>query len=248
MNAYRGMDVCAFLESFVKESAATATGIRRLYVLEFIPVPGLPERLSETPEQYRVNLRRRSEDADREVWLPQYEAAMIDRFEAGTLSPAVLQQAAWHDTTDAAVRRRPIDSVDFTAATLRGLAAKQPRSSLALSSRVTVASGEERHLTLMDFQCPVRPGTLPAVITALEAIGEETGVVVESGRSYHYYGSRLLTIDEWRTFLGRCLLLSPLTDTRYIGHRLIAGETSLRIAADTSHTQPTVVACLNTSD
>lgn len=62
----------------------------------------------------------------------------------------------------------------------------------------------------------------------------------ESGRSFHGYGSRLLTKSEWIEFMGILLLsnqkdLKPTVDPRWIGHRLIGGYSALRWTKNTYH-------------
>jgi hypothetical protein len=54
-----------------------------------------------------------------------------------------------------------------------------------------------------------------------------------SGRSYHAYSTSLLSPKEWLDFMGRLLLINPpqsnsIIDSRWIGHRLIGGYSSLR--------------------
>ena len=61
-------------------------------------------------------------------------------------------------------------------------------------------------------------------------IGQTHGVLLNSGKSFHYYGHTLLGQRQWREFLGRSLLLSELVDTRYIGHALINDECRLRLS------------------
>lgn len=59
-----------------------------------------------------------------------------------------------------------------------------------------------------------------------------------SGRSFHGYGSRLLSKDEWVRFMGLLLLanmpnVAPTVDPRWIGHRLLAGYAALRWTKNT---------------
>lgn len=54
-----------------------------------------------------------------------------------------------------------------------------------------------------------------------------------SGRSYHAYSTSLLSPKEWLEFMGRLLLINPpenssIIDSRWVGHRLIGGYSSLR--------------------
>jgi len=60
-----------------------------------------------------------------------------------------------------------------------------------------------------------------------------------SGRSYHAYSLNLLSPKEWLEFMGRLLLINPprnssIIDTRWIGHRLIGGYSSLRWSNNTN--------------
>ncbi|WP_437180793.1 primase 1D-like protein [Pseudomonas farris] len=54
-----------------------------------------------------------------------------------------------------------------------------------------------------------------------------------SGRSCHAYSLKLIKHSDWVSFMGRLLLISKpnenqIIDTRWIGHRLLAGYSSLR--------------------
>jgi hypothetical protein len=170
---------------------------------------------------------------------------MHDLIARGSLSDEFITTTVWHDEANENVRRTPLKRTEFTHSRLRELAAERPDCTLAISSRVWLQSGDPGHLPLMDFQCPAGdPAYLSVVVRALRAIEETDGVVVNSGNSYHYYGFRVLRPDRWYRFLGKCLLLTSLTDTRYIGHRLIDRECVLRVSSDLTRPDPKVVAVL----
>lgn len=65
--------------------------------------------------------------------------------------------------------------------------------------------------------------------------------VFDSGRSFHLYGTKLLLSNRtWTKFMGSLLLLNKrggktLIDTRWIGHRILAGESSLRWSNNSFH-------------
>lgn len=120
---------------------------------------------------------------------------------------------------------------------------------------IGITSGIPRqswHIPLMDFRCKPSPENLHRVTKAIREIQDKLfyrgdmpkqGFVLESGRSYHYYGCYLMDTLSWNTFLGMCLLLSDLTDARYIGHSLIDSSSTLRISATPLRPQiPKVVA------
>ena len=91
-------------------------------------------------------------------------------------------------------------------------------------------SAHFHHIPMMDFRCPKSPKNLARIKGLLRTIGEKEGVILDSGRSYHYFGINPLSEKGWLMFLGKCLL-SELVDSRYIGHRLIDHCGILRISA-----------------
>lgn len=122
-------------------------------------------------------------------------------------------------------------------------------NSLVVCSRcdnsIQVPSRVVKHIPMMDFRCEPSDRNLELVITAMRQVDQEHGVIMASGRSYHYYGFELLTETQWYYFMYKSLLLSPFTDSRYIGHRLIAGTARLRISASKTKKQvPKVVAVI----
>lgn len=93
------------------------------------------------------------------------------------------------------------------------------------------------HIPLMDFSCRDFSGNeteLPQnradIEYFLREAGYDEGVILFSGRSFHYYGTRLMNVEEWRVFMANCLL-SEITDKRYIGHRLKDGWGTMRLSA-----------------
>ena len=118
---------------------------------------------------------------------------------------------------------------------------------LAIRSRCQRVDGRWQQIPMMDFACDVRPRHLDLL---KEVFANEEwrrkycpGVILQSGNSYHFYGFKLLTQVQWVEFLGRCLLLSPYCDSRFIAHCLVAGACQLRISVDsTRHEPPHVVA------
>lgn len=76
--------------------------------------------------------------------------------------------------------------------------------------------------------------------------------IYSSGRSYHAYGSKLLNESDWIKFMGSLLLLnvpgsSKIIDDRWVGHRILAGYSSLRWSKNTSQYKkyPTHIGVLN---
>ena len=84
---------------------------------------------------------------------------------------------------------------------------------------------------MLDFRCPHSPQAIIFLKNAMLALGQRKGVLVESPRSYHYYGLELIPEEELNKFLGHALLIAPIVDGRYIAHRLTDGACRLRIGA-----------------
>jgi hypothetical protein len=103
-------------------------------------------------------------------------------------------------------------------------------SVLAICSKCTDRDGREMHIPLLDLACPQSPENEQVVGAALGILHAPGGMVLDSGRSYHFYGNALLGVDEWRRFMARALLLHPFIDSRYVAHRLLAGQAVLRIS------------------
>ena len=101
------------------------------------------------------------------------------------------------------------------------------------------------HIPMIDFHCDVSDVNLARLKDFLLYIGQKEGAILESGRSYHYYGIKLLTVEQWVEFMGKCLLLCTDAGQRYIGHSLMDGFCTLRISGKALHNYiPKVVTIL----
>jgi len=118
---------------------------------------------------------------------------------------------------------------------------------LAVLSKVVFKHNETFHLPLMDFseRSAGLENNLTMILCFLEQAGYGNGVVLSSGRSFHYYGNCLMNERVWRIFLGDCLL-SGLADPRYVGHNIKDGCATLRLSACSLRPHiPEVVSVLN---
>jgi hypothetical protein len=106
------------------------------------------------------------------------------------------------------------------------------RTIVSLCSRVWLVNGSEAHIAMLDFS--VGSGRSIGEQAAVDALGalDVTGALFASGRSFHFYGDKLLNDAELVSFLARAQLLAPVTDERWATHQLIDGECRLRIGSD----------------
>lgn len=107
-----------------------------------------------------------------------------------------------------------------------------PGFEAAFHSLVACLDGQPRHLPLVDMSTE-SASDLVAVNSFLHDENFYGFSWFESGRSFHGYGGRLITHNEWIQFMGKLLLCNPkdrdpLVDPRWIGHRLIGGYAALR--------------------
>jgi hypothetical protein len=97
-------------------------------------------------------------------------------------------------------------------------------------------SGKSYHLPMIDLDCSVEhlEAAKKILSRVLPRNISSSLVFYNSGRSLHAYSlMRLKPTKEWHDFMGRLLLAnlpshSPVVDSRWIGHRLIGGFSSLR--------------------
>lgn len=134
-------------------------------------------------------------------------------------SPPEREEEIW-------LERREI-TLEYLSQMLERLGRKR---ALAIASNVKIFSADNMlHIPMMDFDCEVSPENLERIQEFLRRI-KQKGVILLSGRSYHYYGIGLLSKEDWLVFLGKCLLFTDYAESRYIGHRLIDSCAYLRIS------------------
>jgi hypothetical protein len=217
-----GSDALAVLRSIVEENVDIAA----VALVAYAPRPNIEQRL---------RLARPIEELD--------AAALVG---AGGSPSRVSTELLRHDSEGDAdrvyeVRRDDLDGKLTNAVTEAAGAGLV----LGLRSRCKRVDGSVAHIPMMDFRAPVGPQGRDAVLASLRGLGLSHAVVLESGRSYHAYGWELMDPDSWVEFMARCVLLAPLTDVRYIGHRLLAGTAVLRLTSGAGKpTAPKVVALL----
>jgi hypothetical protein len=214
--------------------------ISRIYVFEPSMTPLLQERFSpSTQEQEAISLGL---ELKRKYNLPFWEGVLLSLFHAERPSTRLLRAAAHHNET--AGNFIPIERNAVSASHLRELASGYiDHRMLAVSSRVKLRDGSNRHFPMLDFHCPVSPESLRLAQVVSEELFTGRGFILRSGDSYHFYGNGLLTESELIAFLGRALLFTPIIDRAWVAHQLLESACALRISPRSSAGgAPTVVA------
>ena len=104
------------------------------------------------------------------------------------------------------------------------------RGIIALTSQMATGAGL-RHLPLLDFRVSPSPAHTEVVTEMLSILGRP-GFLVNSGRSYHFYGADVMEPAEYWRFLGGAQLMAPFVDERWIAHQLISGKSALRVSTN----------------
>lgn len=202
----------------------------------YSPYPGLEERFTPNADRSFQEVAEKARDLRRANFddIPYWESILV----AASLSQErfgfFVGEAIRHDPVREFSNRFEMSVGELTDGRLHEEIGKlSDNSALALCSQCRSHDGSVRHIPMMDFRCLPSPENLERIRTILTGLGQKSGAIVESGRSYHFYGFELLDENEWTRFLARCLLLHPFTDARYIAHRLIGGTCALRITATT---------------
>jgi len=213
----------------------------------YFPGPGLEERLAKSTEATLRDIFQRAQQL-RDLSgndLPYWESILAASWSTPRLD-ALLDQALSHDVTREASTRFTIKAEDLSAKRIQNEIEQLPDGwVLALCSRCEVDDGSQRHIPMMDFRCAPSPQNLERTRLALKKLGQASGVILESGRSYHFYGFQLQEQQEWIDFMARSLLLAPFVDARFVAHRLIEGTAVLRISAsERKPFLPSIVAIL----
>ena len=100
---------------------------------------------------------------------------------------------------------------------------------LGINSRVILASGEVRHIPMLDFHIKHFEHSLDLVRLICRQLNQRSGYILDSGASYHYVGNELLNEDAFISFLAHSLLFSPIVDNRWVAHQLLERSATLRV-------------------
>jgi hypothetical protein len=213
------------------------------------PTPLLEERISESADPAVLEIIERAGEL-RKQWseMTGTQLAFWDSISASSLidsaADRLIEEAVRHDpkslTEEVLVESLSVQRMQELAESHN-----TAENVMALYSSCSLESGSFAHLPMMDFRGAPSERHLARIKKGLHSIEQTRGAILASGRSYHFYGFDLLTEHQWLAFMGRCLLLAPLTDSRYIAHRLIEGEAALRLTRSISKPQiPSVIALL----
>jgi hypothetical protein len=105
---------------------------------------------------------------------------------------------------------------------------------ISLSSRVHI-DGEHKHLALMNLH-PEEDLSYEDITRIVRLVTSRMpGYLLTSGRFYHFYGLRLLSVREWNQFIAAWLMPTIIVSPRYVGHSLYRGYATLRLTTNPTY-------------
>lgn len=114
---------------------------------------------------------------------------------------------------------------------------------ISMSSKIKIASGETRHLAIMNLH-PEGHISYDKLVKMIEIVTENMpGYLLESGRYYHFYGHMLLDEEQWLRFMAQFLMPTILVSPRYIGHCMYRGYAALRLTTDKTYKPLLPIVC-----
>jgi hypothetical protein len=204
------------------------------------PPPHVRPGLSELDSRFVRNAKERWREP-----IPFWDAIMLSIISSGDVPRNVLRLAAFNHPISET--QFPVEAKDLGSEKIKTLTkAEHGADPLAICSKVKLEGGKTRYIPMMDFRSPKSEHCLSAVSEIAKLLEVGPGYVLETDKSYHFYGTELLTASEQTAFLARALLFSPIVDRAWIAHQLIDMCCNLRVASRSADGKtPHIVAVVN---
>ena len=116
----------------------------------------------------------------------------------------------------------------------------------AINSKVIVEENRIKHFLLLDFHIPENDKNQKVVEAILRILKVKSGFLLKSGKSYHFFGTELISTSTLTKFLGKCLFFTPIIDKTWIAHQLIERSCSIRFTRK-NNLFPTVIEQIDNS-
>jgi len=153
----------------------------------------------------------------RDLNLPAWVLCLLSATEA---PDGILTAASFHQGIQQT--RFWVNAKALTAGEIADLARRGGSDSVfSICSQVELKNGSVRHIPMMDFLCRKSSRALDLIVRVVPRFGVGPGVILETDRSYHFYGFQLISQLELAHFLGKALLFAPIVDQAWIAHQLI---------------------------
>jgi hypothetical protein len=201
--------------------------------------PGLSERLKARLEPSDAALREAAEHVSSEG-IEFWDAVLSLAIQRGVVRESFVEAALLHNF-NLPERAFVLSRDQVLHHGIPDLIPQLPAGEgLLVRSQLRLDSERTAFLPMLDLSCPCHGENARAIRTLVKLAGVPEGVLVRSGRSYHFFGVTLLSEKEWIRFMAFALLFAPVTDSRYVAHRLLDGECRLKIVDSDGGTVPVI--------
>lgn len=204
--------------------------IKALRFFCFSTFTKLQDRLQETDPAKSV-LIAKAQEKKKSDGIRFWNALLSIFVEQRVFNEALLAEVFYHQPN------RDFVYVDMTC--LEDFLASRKVTPQAVNSKVLMIDGSSRHIPLLDFKVPSKQGHDRLVIDCVRVMGLR-GYVLDSGRSYHFIGTTLISESELFDCLAKFVLLDPISDKAWAAHQLIERSASLRVS-EVEGSAPTVI-------
>jgi hypothetical protein len=205
----------------ISEIASANASVIAVRVFPFQASPLLQQRV-ELKSAAELALLESALMKKRNSGVPFWEALLTAVASSGLCSPSIIRAALLHQE-NGEYSAVPVDDI---ARFVRNNEARE----WAANSAVAVPGADVAHIPMLDFKVPVSARALVVVQEVVRQLGL-TGYILDSGRSYHFWGRNLISTQELQVLLARFVLLHPISDKSWAAHQLMEGSASLRISA-----------------
>jgi hypothetical protein len=207
-----------------------------------MPKPVAPLQLRVNAEDFKLVLEKAT-TIRATYGLPFWDSVNLSCFEQGSYVSHLLKEALFHNGKD--VREKFLARDEMRQENIEALARNVGGENMcAISSVVEMMDDSILHIPMLDFHCPASKQNLDLVREATALLGLSNGIVVSSGKSFHFYGVDLVSTSSMVNILTRGLLLAPIIDRAWLAHQLIENAAALRISPRATFGYPNVVSLI----
>lgn len=176
------------------------------------------------------------ENLKKQHGLPFWDGVLLSCLKGAELPVNILREVSFHTKAE----EQWLSRDRICAERLKVICQGAGGGMVIASSLVEMTDGSRRHIPMLDFHLRASPRSQLLAHRIVQELRVGNGFLLESGRSYHFYGEQPLK-EELASFLGRALQYAPLVDRAWIAHQLIEQACGLRISARDRGSPPFVV-------
>lgn len=210
-----------FAEDILKKIVEDNSSIQTLRFIEFSMVPSIQQRF--LPGFIQTQAIDSALEIRASLKLPFWDCLLSTQLNSKYFSKEIIKEAGFHNSTKS--------EVSLSRSEIPNLLRFFERDKhYGINSKVITSDGNTLHLPLLDFHISSEEENLPCVEQVLQMLNVK-GYILQTNKSFHFYGTQLMEEYDFITFLSKSLLYSPIIDKNWIAHQLIERSATLRITS-----------------